>query len=209
MNLGPNIDEKTKNYANRIENSIDSIFSIIDDVLEFAKSSKMHKEKISINSLLKIVLSNIEIPKDIQINLPKNEMSLNCDSSKMKSVFSNLITNSIQSIEHEGIITISTEADPENVVISIVDSGPGIPSDKISQIFDPLFTTKSTGTGLGLGICKNIVEQHGGKISVHNNPTTFTIKLPKNDILKKPVDKNTETNSVLRRMINDIKKIMP
>ncbi|MBL7001817.1 MAG: CHASE domain-containing protein [Nitrosopumilus sp.] len=209
MNLGPNIDEKTKHYANRIENSIDSVFSIIDDVLEFAKSSKMHKEKISINSLLKIVLSNIEIPKDIQINLPKNEMSLNCDSSKMKSVFSNLITNSIQSIEHEGIITISTEADPENVVISIVDSGPGIPSDKISQIFDPLFTTKSTGTGLGLGICKNIVEQHGGKISVHNNPTTFTIKLPKNDIVKKPVDENTETNSVLRRMINDIKKIMP
>ena len=59
------------------------------------------------------------------------------------------------------------------------DSGSGIAEDDITKIFEPLFTTKVTGTGLGLGISKNIIDEHGGMISVHNNPTTFTIKLPK------------------------------
>lgn len=207
MNLGPNVDEKTKNYTKRIEDSIDSVFSIIDDVLEFARNSKLHKEKISINTLLETVISNMDVPKDIKINLPKNETDVACDSSKMKSVFSNLISNSIQSIENDGIITISIEDDSKNVTISIVDSGPGIPTDKISQIFDPLFTTKSSGTGLGLGICKNIVEQHGGQISAHNNPTTFTIVLPKTSKLDVPIDGNTtDASVVLKKMTDDIKK---
>ncbi|WP_246275302.1 CHASE domain-containing protein [Nitrosopumilus oxyclinae] len=204
MNLGPDLDEKTKNYTKRIDDSIDSIFSIIDDVLEFAKNSKLHKEKTSINFLLETVVSNIDVPKDIQIKLPENKMTLNCDSSKMKSVFSNLITNSIQSIENNGTITISIESDSKNAFISIVDSGPGIPKDKISRIFDPLFTTKSSGTGLGLGICRNIIEQHRGTISVHNNPTTFTISLPKT--LASDDDNVVDAGVVLKKMLKDIKK---
>jgi len=207
INLGPNVDEKTKNYTKRIEDSIDSIFSIIDDVLEFARNSKLHKEKISINTLLENVISNMDVPKDIKINLPENETDVACDSSKIKSVFSNLISNSIQSIENDGVITISIEDDSKNVTIFIVDSGPGIPVDKISQIFDPLFTTKSSGTGLGLGICKNIVEQHGGQISVRNDPTTFTIILPKISKLDIPIDDNTtDASVVLKKMTDDIKK---
>ncbi|NIP61642.1 MAG: GHKL domain-containing protein, partial [Nitrosopumilaceae archaeon] len=65
------------------------------------------------------------------------------------------------------------------LIIKIEDSGPGISSENINKIFDPLFTTKQTGTGLGLVSCKTIVESYGGNISVNNNPTTFTIKLPK------------------------------
>jgi signal transduction histidine kinase len=65
------------------------------------------------------------------------------------------------------------------VSLSIEDSGLGVPSDMIEKIFEPLFTTKQTGTGLGLVSCKNIVEQHGGKIAVSNNPSAFTIILPK------------------------------
>ena len=107
-------------------------------------------------------------------------LQFNCDKSKIKSVFSNLITNSIQSIEKEGKITVSIENELNFLNISFEDSGPGITEDVLAKIFQPLFTTKVSGTGLGLGICKNIIEEHGGKISVHNSPTTFTIKLPKN-----------------------------
>jgi signal transduction histidine kinase len=178
-NLGSNMDEKSKNVVKRIENSIKLITSIINDVLEFAKSSKLHKEKVSLNLLLENVISNISVPPTVQINLPENEISINCDKNKMESVFLNLISNSIQSIKDEGIITISFEDDSENTIISVVDSGAGVPNNEITQIFEPLFSTKPSGTGLGLVICKNIVEQHGGQISVHNNPTTFTIKLPK------------------------------
>ncbi|MBM2852783.1 MAG: putative Histidine kinase, partial [Candidatus Nitrosotenuis sp.] len=64
-------------------------------------------------------------------------------------------------------------------VIDVEDTGPGIPQELMHKIFDPLVTTKQTGTGLGLSSCKTIVEQHHGKITVTNNPTRFTIKLPK------------------------------
>ena len=111
--------------------------------------------------------------------MPKSDFLINCDQSKIKSVFSNLITNSIQSIEGEGKITISIKEESNYLNIYFEDSGSGIAEDDITQIFEPLFTTKVTGTGLGLGICKNIIDEHGGMISVHNNPTTFTIKLPK------------------------------
>ncbi|MBL7015858.1 MAG: HAMP domain-containing histidine kinase, partial [Nitrosopumilus sp.] len=63
--------------------------------------------------------------------------------------------------------------------IKFIDSGKGIPDADLSKVFEPLFTTKQKGTGLGLASCKNIVEQHQGEISVTNNPTTFTIILPK------------------------------
>jgi len=142
------------------------------------------------------------VPKNIKINLPKNEISIKCDKSKMDSVFSNLISNSIQSIKDEGLITVSVEDDSQNTIISVVDSGSGIPNDKISQVFDPLFTTKSSGTGLGLQICKKIVEQHGGEISVINNPTTFTIILPKNPSFNASADTHTsDTILKLRRML--------
>ena len=207
MNLGSNLDEKSKKFINRIEDSSGLITSIIGDVLEFAKSSELHKEKISIKTMFGDVISNIDMSHKIQINLPENDISINCDKSKMMSVFSNLITNSIQSIEDRGIITISAEEDSENTIISIVDSGAGIPTDKMTQIFKPLFTTKTSGTGLGLGICKNIVEQHGGKISVHNNPTTFTLTLPKHSILQASSDeKSSDTTAVLKKMLKDIKK---
>ncbi|MBT8172938.1 MAG: HAMP domain-containing histidine kinase, partial [Nitrosopumilus sp.] len=61
----------------------------------------------------------------------------------------------------------------------IIDSGPGIPDENIKEIFEPMFTTKDSGTGLGLASCKQFLEMHHGSIEVNNNPTTFTIKLPK------------------------------
>lgn len=70
-------------------------------------------------------------------------------------------------------------------MIDFIDSGPGIPEDTINKIFEPLFTTKQKGTGLGLASCKNIVEQHSGKITVKNNPTTFTVRLPRHTSLTK------------------------
>ena len=74
--------------------------------------------------------------------------------------------------------------------IEITDSGPGIDEALLSKIFDPLFTTKSFGTGLGLAACRGIIEQHGGTISVKNNPTTFVIILPRNLASEQVIDKN-------------------
>lgn len=93
-------------------------------------------------------ISNIDIQDTIKITLPKSGFLINCDQSKIKSVFSNLITNSIQSIEGEGKIIVSLEEESNYLNISFEDSGNGIAEDNTSKIFELLFTTKVTGTDL-------------------------------------------------------------
>ncbi len=87
--------------------------------------------------------------------------------------------NSIQAMHEGGTIEISISEKDNMAVLEFTDSGEGIPYENLGKVFEPLFTTKQKGTGLGLASCKNIVEQHMGKISVKNNPTTFIIELPK------------------------------
>jgi signal transduction histidine kinase len=95
-------------------------------------------------------------------------------------LFSNLISNAVQAIGgKEGTVTVRLDDDLQDVIIEVEDSGPGIPDDVLPKIFEPLFTTKQYGTGLGLVSCKNIVDAHKGKITVQNNPTKFIIRIPK------------------------------
>jgi two-component system sensor histidine kinase HydH len=91
-----------------------------------------------------------------------------------------LINNACCAINNDGQITFRIVENDDDVLIEIEDSGKGIPEGEIDKIFEPLFTTKQTGTGLGLSSCQSIVEAHEGKIYVKNNPTTFSISLPKN-----------------------------
>ena len=91
-----------------------------------------------------------------------------------------MLRNAIEVIDNNtGYIEIKIQDAENQVIIDVIDSGVGIEEENIDIIFEPLYTTKQIGTGLGLVSCKNIIEQHGGKITVKNNPTTFTITLPK------------------------------
>jgi len=90
--------------------------------------------------------------------------------------------NAIQATDRVGTVNVIIIDNGDDVMVAIEDSGPGIPQDVLPKIFEPLFTTKQTGTGLGLSICKNIVEQHGGNITVKNHPTTFVVRIPKNNL---------------------------
>ena len=172
-------DKMKQSQVEKISRSVKSISDIIEDVLTFAKDEKINKEKISIKTMLQNVLDSTNVPDKIKIHIPKNHIVINCDKSKIESVFLNLISNSIQAMDKEGEITVDAKESPNKVQIVFEDSGPGIPEEKLSEIFDVSFTTKQTGTGLGLSICKNIMEQHNGNIHVTNNPTRFTLELPK------------------------------
>ena len=174
------LDEKTLSRLSRITKSANNMFQQIEDVLNFVRKKPLDIEKVSLPTLLQSAVNNIETPERVTINLPDNEILLECDFSKLVVVFMNLITNSIQAIENTGFIHIKINEDSGTVTIEIEDSGSGIPSELLPKIFDSLFTTKAAGTGLGLAYCKSTVEQHNGTITVKNNPTTFTIKLPGN-----------------------------
>ena len=174
-----NVNERLKNN-NRIDRAILKIVHLVDDVLNYVRISELDLEKVPITAILDSALDSIDVPSKVKINCDKTDIEINCDIRKMEAVFSNLITNSIQAVNDDGDITIQVSTNDDDIIIKIVDTGPGMTESVISKIFDPLFTTKAYGTGLGLSICKTIVEQHGGKILVKSNPTTFTLTIPKN-----------------------------
>ncbi|MEK6930905.1 MAG: HAMP domain-containing sensor histidine kinase [Thermoproteota archaeon] len=164
----------------RINKAIVRITNQIDDVLNYVKQTPIEKNKITLSTCIKNVISWISIPTKIEITSKENDIVIFADEGKLEIVFSNMIRNAIEAIgDDSGSIEIKIQDVGEQVIIEIIDSGVGIKEDSIDMIFEPLYTTKQIGTGLGLVSCKNIIEQHGGKITVKNNPTTFTITLPK------------------------------
>jgi len=172
------LDSKDKEKWLRLQNSIFDMNRIIEDVLDFARTTEIKKKKSSLLSIMRLALNHVKSSYGIEINLPEKDISLSCDSRKIEGVMSNLLNNAVQALDGQGEIDVSVSSDSKFVTIQIKDSGSGIPDENLDKIFEPMFTTKKTGTGLGLVICKSIVEQHGGSISVSNKPTTFTIKLP-------------------------------
>ncbi len=120
------------------------------------------------------------IPATIQINFPKNDFQMLGNFYKLVVVLSNLVENSVEAMKKNGVINILAREGSNYVQIDIKDSGPGLPPEIIKKAFSSLYTTKPDGNGLGLKVAKTIIELHGGTISVRNNPTTFSIKLPKN-----------------------------
>jgi len=115
-----------------------------------------------------------------------NPFPLWIDPSQFVQVFHNVLHNASQAMESQGHISIQATYDTNMVTLVISDTGPGISKDLRDQVFDPLFTTKIKGTGLGLTLCREIIEHHGGSITLPDNPAggaTFHIRLPVNQAL--------------------------
>ena len=174
-------DNKTfsEKQIGMMERAIARMSNQIDDVLEFVKIQSLRTTKNSILETLGMSLAKIQKPSSVKIIIPEKDVEFVYDADKIEVVFDNLITNALQSINDNGCISIRFIDLENDIIIEVEDSGPGVPENIIGKIFEPLFTTKIKGTGLGLASCKSIIEQHGGTIAVKNNPSIFTIKLPK------------------------------
>ena len=172
-------DEVQKKQFEKIQRAVFRITHQIDDVLDFVRQQPLILNKTKISDVIADALDSVFVPNTITLKLPKNDVELNCDSRKLSVAFVNIILNGIQAIDDEGIIEIRLKERTDEIVIEFEDSGEGIPKENLDQIFDPLFSTKQMGTGLGLVSVKSIIESHGGKISVTSPPTIFTITLAK------------------------------
>jgi CHASE1-domain containing sensor protein len=176
--FGSNISEKLQT----IGKNVDRISHQVDNVLDFIRAQPLKKEDLNLLLCLSDSISTIKIPENIKIIPPNEDVIIRGDLYQIQTVFRNLILNAIQAIgKQEGKITIRYNEEPKYDVIDVEDSGPGFPEDQVNEIFEPLITNKLMGTGLGLVSCKSIIENHHGTITAKNNPTTFTIKLPKNN----------------------------
>ncbi len=180
---------KTRNNLNNVgfsskqiemmERAISRMSSQIDDVLEFVKIQSLRTTRNSLLETIGLSLAKIKKSNQIKINIPNKDIEFVYDADKIEVVLDNLLTNAMQAIDDSGEITIRVNDFENDVIIEVEDTGAGVPDEIISKVFEPLFTTKIRGTGLGLASCKSIIEQHGGSITVKNKPSIFSIKLPK------------------------------
>jgi len=174
------VDEKKQIQFEKVERSIARMAHQIDEVLDYVKEKPLTLRNVSFSEILTDTLDSFKIPYDIKLVLPKHDVIFNCDSRQLIIVFSNLILNAIHALKGHGLIVIGLEEKKDEIIIEIEDSGKGISKKDLHHVFDPLFTTKQHGTGLGLVSVKSIITSHGGTISVTSPPTIFRICLPKN-----------------------------
>ena len=179
MSINKNTSAESNAVA-RINGAISRISYQIDNVLDFVRSKPPVLEDTDIATIVNRSIKSTVIPEQIAMKLDLHPIKLRCDPKQLEVVFLNLIRNAIEALDGAGVISISTNEKGKLVYISVEDSGKGVPAEMMDKIFEPLFTTKQTGTGLGLISCKNIVEMHGGKITVSSEPSIFTVILPKN-----------------------------
>ena len=196
LRLNDNMDERVNHQLAMVGRAVSRMSHQIEDVLDFVNIAELKVQSSSIITILESAVLSTDIPKSITINLPKNSATALCDPYRLEVVFSNLLKNASQAVKDSGEITIRIIDKNDDVFVEIEDSGPGILETNMEQIFEPLFTTKQTGTGLGLASCKSIIEKHGGTLSVRNKPTVFTVQIPK--VPKKiPQRKNLMEKSLL------------
>jgi PAS domain S-box-containing protein len=183
-----------------IENQSKVCRKIVGDLLRFSRQTESELSELDINQCIEEVVSVVEhiFHSDrirIKRNYGRDLPSIKGDKDKLKQVFLNLLSNAHDAIGTDGDISISTRFDRENdeIAISFVDTGIGIPPDIMDRIFDPFFTTKAVdkGTGLGLSVTFGIIQEHEGRLEVQSPPwqatsedgadvkgTAFIVKLP-------------------------------
>jgi PAS domain S-box-containing protein len=202
------VDETVKEYLDIIKHEIDNSERIITDLLDFARTQTARKRTVTVRELIEESLNRCAIPENmnIQIDIPDTLPLLKVDPLQLGQVFQNLITNAFQALPEGGQLRISARrgqgsrskvrgseensvgkgtlnVEPVNdfIEINIADSGEGISPENMKKLFQPLFTTKVKGIGLGLTVCRNLTEANGGRIEVKSElgkGTTFTLILP-------------------------------
>ena len=164
----------------RIKRSVNRMSHQVEGVLNYVRTTPLISDDHSLKDMLTYAKESIQIPSNVKIIMPENDVIIKCDQEKLEITFVNLILNAVQAIDkNDGMVKIRISEKYDNVIIEFENSGIPIPKEQLTKIFEPLFTSKLKGTGLGLSSCKNIIEQHDGKITVTSDPVIFTVTLPK------------------------------
>ena len=183
-----NVGQNMFNRVQLLQKEVFRLQDILSDFLRFAKKHELDLEKCNINEIIENVLdfvtpealqNSIRILKNYDSHLPTCYL----DCNVMKQALLNVILNAQQAMSEGGELTVRTFKNRKYICIDISDTGYGIPPDKIDKIFQVYYSTKKTGTGLGLPTAKRIIEDHNGTISVHSEVgigSRFLIQIPFN-----------------------------
>jgi PAS domain S-box-containing protein len=183
-------DNTTRKMLDLIEESIRRSDQIVNDLLDYSRELSLHIAESNPRTVVENALSRLTIPGNIEIvNLATSEPRIRVDMNRLERVFINLIQNAFDAMSEGGKLTISSMQSEGNVEISFTDTGMGMTEQTARKVGTPLFTTKTQGMGLGVAICKRILEAHKGSLLIQSAPdkgSTFTVKLRKAPDLLQP-----------------------
>ncbi len=151
-----------------VSREIKTANKIIADILDFSRDNKPVRLESNINSLVKEMLTRSTTPDKIQVVtvFAEDIPPVAIDPTQVAQIFLNLLENALDAIGESGMIWVATRCSEKTVEVVFADDGPGISEDDLKDIFEPLFTTRAKGIGLGLAIAKNLAESNNAKISV-------------------------------------------
>lgn len=185
------LSAEDKEVFMRVLKEIGRMEKLLKQFLNYARPPESNFDLFNINSLLEHTIKNVAITvgddlrKEVKFEtcFDAEMFQIEADSGQLQQVFLNIYLNAIDAMAGVGTITTRTfRMGDDEVHVEFIDTGQGIPKDMEEQVFNPFYTTKPKGSGLGLPICKRLIEQHSGKIKVRSHldeGTTFTIVLPR------------------------------
>jgi signal transduction histidine kinase len=184
--LGGQASKELQESIDIARSEISRLDSIVTQFLRAIRPSRPELHPENINTIVdeavrffaaEIKDRDIVVEQELRSDLPL----LQLDRDQMKQAFYNVIKNSFEAIKRRGVLRIRTDMDDTHVLVSFTDTGGGMSAEDLGRVFEPYFTTKSSGTGLGLLIVRRIVREHGGELSIASNEgkgLTLTIRLP-------------------------------
>ena len=170
-----------------IQDEVKRLNRLVEDFLSFARPNPAHKSFVDINQLIHKIVNLIPLPefkeKDITltVKLAQEMPEINVDEHQVYQTLVNIFNNAIQAISQKGEITIKTEHEQDGISITFMDTGVGISDEEKGKVFEPFFTKKQSGTGLGLAVVKKIIDNHKGTITITDREgggTVFSLWLP-------------------------------
>ncbi len=177
-------DGKVREHLERIETTVQRAGRIIQSFLDLTHARETKVDRIDIRAIAADATAACDIPATVKVafDLPEREVPINADRDQLQIAFRNLVDNSVEAMHGEGRLTVSVHRAPDGQAeVSFTDTGPGIDPECLSRIFEPLFSTRPEGIGLGLSIARTLVGKHGGAIEARSEPgqgATMTIRLP-------------------------------
>ena len=185
-------DQKRRKYLGILESEISRLSGIVENFLSFARPSRRSTNRLQLGEVLKGVtdlVANQAASRGVQVLLVADDTPILVEGSEdqLKQAFLNVIINGLEAMPNGGRLVVSTASAESGgpaaakATIRIEDTGEGIPAERMGRLFDPFFSTRPHGTGLGLTIAHRVIQDHGGRIQVESAPgkgTTLTVELP-------------------------------
>jgi len=183
--LPPSLGERNslKELLSSLEEQVVYMDKIVSDLQDYSRPLKPEFIEISVEQIINVTISTVRIPENVVLETSFGDAMprIWLDPKMIQRMLTNLFINAIQAMSNGGKLTVKAYKAESSLNIEIQDTGVGILQENLPKLFNPLFTTKAKGQGLGLAVCKRVVEAHGGIISVRSDVekgSTFTISIP-------------------------------